>query len=514
MPETRPTRKRSQKIAVVTPDQARRVETEPSSQRELFTDGLEHAQPTTFDLPADVDLAPTDEVSGAIEIAVPTRQGTDNVLPGDADLEAPESRKAAPSKGFIDHIFDFVSFAGKQMPLTALLDGVPARYREVLSADVVSLYLLEGEGDDLVLRANIGFTQAAQGRIRLRVGEGLTGLAVQQKAPVSVVRAPRHDRFRRFAELDEDRFPIFLAVPIIGAEQQALGALVVQRKEKPFAEGEIAVAVALTAPVAYAVRHAALLDELRDKPVRRTGGGTKKVTLPGHPVVAGRGLGAVAAMRRPAKDRKQSARPDEAKLVRAAFASVEKAVASLRTRALASGLGDEARYLAGYELIASDSRLRERALEVIDEGKGAAEALSTVAREVTRAATGAVGDPFLAERSRDIEDFCDAVLMLASPDARAELPNGAVIICDDFSVFDLVVTARTEPEGIALTERATPRAAALLKLCGVPSIVDVAGAFRWAAPGDIALLDADHGFLVVNPSRAEVASLRAYRREG
>jgi phosphotransferase system enzyme I (PtsP) len=46
----------------------------------------------------------------------------------------------------------------------------------------------------------------------------------------------------------------------------------------------------------------------------------------------------------------------------------------------------------------------------------------------------------------------------------------------------------------------------------VPAIVDVAGVFRWASPGDVALLDADHGFLVVNPSRAEVASVRAERR--
>ena len=43
--------------------------------------------------------------------------------------------------------------------------------------------------------------------------------------------------------------------------------------------------------------------------------------------------------------------------------------------------------------------------------------------------------------------------------------------------------------------------------------MDVAGAFRWCSPGDVALLDADHGFLVINPSRAEVASVRAERRK-
>jgi phosphotransferase system enzyme I (PtsP) len=51
-----------------------------------------------------------------------------------------------------------------------------------------------------------------------------------------------------------------------------------------------------------------------------------------------------------------------------------------------------------------------------------------------------------------------------------------------------------------------------LKLLGVPAIVGVQGLFRWAADGDVALLDADHGLLVINPSKSEIASLREYRR--
>ncbi len=163
--------------------------------------------------------------------------------------------------------------------------------------------------------------------------------------------------------------------------------------------------------------------------------------------------------------------------------------------------------------MASDSRLRERALELIARGQSAAEALSTVAREVTRAATSIVGDPFLEQRSRDIEDLCDAVLMFASPDLRAEAPSKAVLIGEDLTMFDLLVTARTQPAGVLLTSEASPRTSALLKLLDVPSVANVEGAFRWVSPGDVALVDADHGFVIVNPSRAEVAGLRAYRRK-
>jgi phosphotransferase system enzyme I (PtsP) len=80
-------------------------------------------------------------------------------------------------------------------------------------------------------------------------------------------------------------------------------------------------------------------------------------------------------------------------------------------------------------------------------------------------------------------------------------------------VFDLLISARTHPVGVALTERAAgPRTRTLLELFAVPAIVDVQGLFRWATDGDIALIDADHGLLVINPSKSEVASLRELRR--
>jgi len=57
----------------------------------------------------------------------------------------------------------------------------------------------------------------------------------------------------------------------------------------------------------------------------------------------------------------------------------------------------------------------------------------------------------MQERALDMEDLCDALLMLASPDARAELPSKAVLIGDQLTVFDLLVSSRAHPVGVALT---------------------------------------------------------------
>ena len=431
-------------------------------------------------------------------------------------VRIPKPRIHEPGQARLDRVLDFVSFVASPLPLSELLDEAPKMIAEILDADVALLFLLEGEGDELVLRGSIGFPLGIRGTIRLGVGEGLTGISVQKRRPVSVVGAPQHEQYVTFPELGEDRFPVFLAVPILG-HSRPLGALVVQRAgDKAFRASDVNLAVALTAPIAASVRHAQLLDDLRKKTTnRRTGGGTRKVTLPGVPVFPGRALGAIAALRRPATSQHVRRDQEDPRLLRTAFDVTEKAVASLVSRAQRLGLGKDALFLSTYQLMASDERLRQRAFELIASGRGVAEALGMVAREVVRAANNdIVGDRFLQERARDIEDLCDAVLMLASPDARAELPSKAVLIGDDLTVFDLIVSARAHPVGIALTDRAKgTRTRVLLRLMGVPSIANVAGVFRWASPGDVALLDADHGFLVINPSRAEVASMRANRRE-
>jgi len=133
---------------------------------------------------------------------------------------------------------------------------------------------------------------------------------------------------------------------------------------------------------------------------------------------------------------------------------------------------------------------------------------------VTKNAASVTRDPFMEERAKDVEDLCDALIMLAATDKRAELPTKAVLVGDDISVFDLLVSSKAHPVGVALTGTGDEkRTEALLKLLGVPAIVGVEGLYRWTSDGDIAMVDGDHGLFVINPSKSEVASLRRARRE-
>jgi phosphotransferase system enzyme I (PtsP) len=358
---------------------------------------------------------------------------------------------------------------------------------------------------------------SALGQVRLRVGQGITGEAVEYLRPISAESADQHEAYKHFAELGEERFPVFLAVPIRG-KAGPLGALVVQRKAVPFEAADVELLMVIGGLISAGIRHAELIDSRRDKVPRRAGGGTRKVTLTGRPLQPGRALGALAALRRPPP------RPSEqvptrtsgeldVRMLKSAFDVADKAIAGLRERARALKLGQEANFLSTYSEILGDMRFRQRATEIAISGVGLAQALGQVAREATRTAHSLTRDPFLEERARDLEDLCDALTMIAQQDKRSSLPSKAILIGDEVTVFDLLVSARAQPVGLALSERAAgPRTRALLRLLGVPAIVDVQGLFRWASDGDIALLDGDHGLVVINPSKSEVASLREYKR--
>ncbi len=418
----------------------------------------------------------------------------------------------------LDEVLDFVAFAARPMPLVTLLDEAPRRAAAIFEAEVCSLYLLEGDGNELVMRGNVGFSSRVLGQVRLGIGEGITGEAVEYLRPISADAAEQHTSYRHFAELGEERFPVFLAVPIRG-KSGPLGAIVIQRRERSFTGHDVELLTALGGLIAAGIRHAELIDAKRDKvPARRTGGGTRKLTLPGRPLIFGRALGAIAALRRPPQHPVTQPPTEltgtaDMRMLNSAFDVADKAIHGLMSRAKQLTLGSDAAFLGTYAEILGDQRFRERALELTTTNVGLPTALGQVAREVTRAAASITRDPFLDERARDIEDLCDALTMLAASDKRAELPSKAILVGDGLSVFDLLVSARAHPVGVALTERASgPRTRALLLLLGLPAIVDVQGLFRWASDGDVALLDADHGLIVINPSKSEVASLREYKR--
>jgi signal transduction protein with GAF and PtsI domain len=104
--------------------------------------------------------------------------------------------------------------------------------------DSCFIYVLEG--NDLVLRASRNSHCEVLGRLRLPLGQGITGWIAQLQRPVAVERNAFDDpRFRTFHQLPEDRLEAFLSVPIL-SRGKVVGVInVQQRKPYVFTQREI-----------------------------------------------------------------------------------------------------------------------------------------------------------------------------------------------------------------------------------------------------------------------------------
>ena len=99
-------------------------------------------------------------------------------------------------------------------PLHQALNEVVEFVVAVVECDSCMIYVLEGE--ELVLRASRNPHPEATGRLKLRMGEGITGWVAQHREPVVVAeRAHSDPRFKVFNELPEDLFEGFLSVPLV-----------------------------------------------------------------------------------------------------------------------------------------------------------------------------------------------------------------------------------------------------------------------------------------------------------
>ena len=100
------------------------------------------------------------------------------------------------------------------VPFHDVLAQVVEFVTSVVKCDSCFVYILEG--DELVLRASKNPRPEAVDRLKLKLGQGITGWVAEHRQPVAVSQnASRDPRFQFFNELPEDRFEAFLSVPLL-----------------------------------------------------------------------------------------------------------------------------------------------------------------------------------------------------------------------------------------------------------------------------------------------------------
>ena len=180
--------------------------------------------------------------------------------------------------GLLCNVGELAARLAGSADVRAFLDQIVEMVARHLRSDVCSIYLYEEAAGELVLRATRGLAADSVGRVRLRLGEGLVGLALKELRPICEACASRNPNFRRFEGINEESYESFLAVPVLKGIEK-IGVLVVQRlEEDPFDESDVMALRATAGQLATVIENARVVLELR-----QPGAGAAPVALPPVP---------------------------------------------------------------------------------------------------------------------------------------------------------------------------------------------------------------------------------------
>ena len=172
-----------------------------------------------------------------------------------------------------------IEVVNSSLDLQEVLEAVAHEVAAALATDACFVYLYDERADELVLRATHGTSvEGETRRPRMRPGEGITGAAAAERAPVMIPSKAHLDpRFKHFPNLREDEYESILAVPILasrpvprpapagagadGSPEKLEGALNVRTREpRAFTGAEIDLLVAIATQVAQSIEHAKLYE--------------------------------------------------------------------------------------------------------------------------------------------------------------------------------------------------------------------------------------------------------------
>jgi phosphotransferase system enzyme I (PtsP) len=383
----------------------------------------------------------------------------------------------------VDGILRLIELAGQDGPdedqLSVMCDEIAA----IAAVDIASIYAREVD-DRLVMRGNHGFPRSAIGAVALGVGEGIVGMVAECMRPVSAAHAADEASYKHVPGLGEERFPVFVGVPLIGGGR-VIGVLVLQRHAGAFEAKEVALATALGAPVTLALE-------------RRRVDTARSARLTGA-AMGGPGVALGRADFVPTSTALGDAAGDPGRAIARLRDDLERACRRLRDvdDALIGGALDR------LTLALMDQRLRDR----LDEAGARPGGLREVARAYARTPYRFGAEP--GDRVAEIEELC---VLLATVDGATPLRPGAVWLGHGVGTFvALTAVARGAAAVVAASATVTPAAAAIARAGGLPIVSDVSGLFAWTRPGDLLAVDGETGVVLVNPPPAEVERVRRDR---
>ena len=173
--------------------------------------------------------------------------------------------KIAPKKE-LELLHRIVDIMSSTIEVSPLLTEISQMLVDVLGVDSCLIYLQDESTNSLLLMGAHHPHPGALGKVKIKIGEGITGWVAQHKKPVNIAQEAYKDpRFKSFSSIPEDQYESFLSVPIF-LRSQLTGVINLQTKKvRKFSGSEIDLVSTISKQVSGYIENARLYAEAQKR---------------------------------------------------------------------------------------------------------------------------------------------------------------------------------------------------------------------------------------------------------
>jgi phosphotransferase system enzyme I (PtsP) len=385
-----------------------------------------------------------------------------------------------------------------------------------MQADVCSIYLFDEGKCELVLQATKGLHPDSVERVRLKLGEGLVGLALQELQPVCEPVASTNPHFKFFPGILEEQYESFLVVPILRGTAR-IGALTVQRQQDyPFGDQDVLALRALASQLANIIENARFLFSLQE-PSRAVGevddlGDLRfikgRIASEGFALAEAvvvdkeRFLGQVLSL--------DVHRTYTAVDFRRAVAVTESQLRNVQ-RALGEKVSEDASLIfASHLLMLRDRSFFGAITDLIEAGESAPAAVLKVAKHFIDLFSQ-TEDPYIREKTHDLKDLTLRLLgNLVAEGGSDSIWHGRIVVARDLFPSDLLQMSSEGVVGLVFVGGGvTSHLSILARSLRIPLVIVDAPRLLGISEKTMVLLDGETGNVYVDPQPSVVSTFQA-----
>ncbi|ARN57751.1 phosphoenolpyruvate--protein phosphotransferase [Sedimentisphaera salicampi] len=412
--------------------------------------------------------------------------------------------------GELNHLFrDSVSVQNFLQKIVSLV-------QKHLQTDVCSIYLYDDAEKVLTLKATVGLKESSINSVKLSLGEGIAGKALEQKELINVSKASEHPDFRSFEGINEEFFDCFLAVPVLRGIER-IGVLTLQRKpDCIFDEADQIACTAVASQIGNMIENARFLmamDSGADSSLNSVEAAPRLEDSGKQHFIKGKSASkGLARSKSKLIDKKRSFKSlktkDYAKNFtvddfRQAIQATSQQLETLQKK-VEDRLDDAASLIfSSHLLILKDKSFISKVERLISEdGQNAPEAVVEVSKSYIEIFSGSE-NIFIREKANDVEDIALRIIdnMLSDSEYESNL-SGRIVIARDLFPSDLLRLSGENAAGVVLVSGGvTSHLSILANSLGMPVVIANRSELTELPDGTDILLDADAGNLYVNPDK-------------